>query len=458
MIRGRDRRFHASIALTHVSGDIFHHHDGIIDQQAERQDEAGDGQLVEAKSGHIKQRHADGQGQRDGNHDDAGGAQPQRQQRQQDQRNRDGEVLAKLAEAIGNVLRLIEAALEPDVRRQRPFEFRQPRVNAVTHLENIGVVFLVCRHEYGALAVESSGVGLLLGLPGDLGDVADSDLAAAACTDDGIGDLLERGVAAGGAQVVAPQSHIDRTPRHVLVLPLNRSNHLIETHADPREALQVNGHAHFGVGERPNLRGAHARHGFETILEVLSLFLQLPPAGGIADQRHLHDADESRAVLADVDLGDIGGQRGTDPVELADHLVLLLFRIAAVVKLRVHHGETVEGRALYFLDIFQRIDRIFDRFDDQALHVRRIRAGPDDADIRRREGKRGIFGTGNVGKARQAKRDQQREHHQRELPAPDRESPDAHRATTRTLSPFSRNAAPSVTTCAPALKPFNTSI
>ena len=38
--RARERRLHARISHAQVARDVLHHHDGVVDQQAERHDEA----------------------------------------------------------------------------------------------------------------------------------------------------------------------------------------------------------------------------------------------------------------------------------------------------------------------------------------------------------------------------------------------------------------------------------
>src|SRR6202000_1729211 len=296
--------------------------------------------------------------------------------------------------------------------------------DAVAHLEYVGVVLLVGSHEDRALAVQPSGVGMLLGLPRHVGDVPDLHLAAAARADHGFGKLRERSVAARSAQIVAAQADIDRPAGHIQVLTLDRAYDLIQADARPRPPLRIEGGPHFRVREGPGLGRAHPGNRLEHVLEVFRLLFQFAPARGIAYQRHLHDADESRTIFPNVDLRDVGRQRGANAVEFADYLVLLLLGIAAVVELSVHRGQAVKSGALDLLDVFQRVYRIFDRLDDKSLHVGRAGARPHDADVRGGEWEGGVFGPGDIAEACQAQGNQQRKHHQGELPALDRECPD----------------------------------
>ena len=58
--RAGQRRGHARIAHAQVARDVLDHHDGIVDQQAERDHEAGDRHLVERIAEEIQQREAEG--------------------------------------------------------------------------------------------------------------------------------------------------------------------------------------------------------------------------------------------------------------------------------------------------------------------------------------------------------------------------------------------------------------
>ena len=82
----------------------------------------GDRDLVEREAEEIQRRQADRERQRNRDHHDARGAQPERQQRDGDQRDRDPEVGRQPVEAVRDVLRLIEAELQLDALRQLRLE------------------------------------------------------------------------------------------------------------------------------------------------------------------------------------------------------------------------------------------------------------------------------------------------------------------------------------------------
>src|SRR6185503_7394302 len=65
---GGDRRLAPRAPLAQVTGDVLHHHDRVVDQEAERDDEPDDAELVEAEAEGVQQRQADRQRERDRHH------------------------------------------------------------------------------------------------------------------------------------------------------------------------------------------------------------------------------------------------------------------------------------------------------------------------------------------------------------------------------------------------------
>ena len=167
------------LALAQVARDVLDHDDGIVDQQAERDHEARDGDLVERVAEEVQHRDAERERQRNGDHHDAGRAPAERQQRQRDERDGDAEVLVEPREALADVARLVEAAFERDALRQAALEARDRGVQrGRCTLEDVVAVFLVRRDEHRALAVEARDVAPRLRLPAHARDVADAHGAA----------------------------------------------------------------------------------------------------------------------------------------------------------------------------------------------------------------------------------------------------------------------------------------
>ena len=103
--------------------DVFRDDDGVVDEQAQRYDESRDRDLVEPVAEEVQRRQSDRERQRNRDHDDASGAQPERQQRDRDQRDGDREIAAEPAEAPRDVFRLVEADMQLDaLRRESPLK------------------------------------------------------------------------------------------------------------------------------------------------------------------------------------------------------------------------------------------------------------------------------------------------------------------------------------------------
>ena len=99
--------------------------------------------------------------------------------------------------------------------------------------------------------------------------------------------------------------------------------HAPQVHLDPQLALR----------ERPGFRGAHALHGLQRVLEVARQVLELAVRRGVGHQRELHDVDQRRADLADLQARDLGGQARPQRVDLARDLVVLLVGIGEGLEL-----------------------------------------------------------------------------------------------------------------------------
>ena len=69
--RREDRSLHARVAFAQEARDVLDDDDGVIDQQAERDDEAGDRDLVEREAEEVQRRQADRERQRNRDHHDA---------------------------------------------------------------------------------------------------------------------------------------------------------------------------------------------------------------------------------------------------------------------------------------------------------------------------------------------------------------------------------------------------
>ena len=218
--RRQDRGLRARMTGAQEARDVFDDDDGVVDEQPERDDESRDRDLVERVAEEVQRRQSDRERQRNRDHDDARGAQSERQQRDRDQRDGDREIAAEPAETPRDVLRLIEADMQLDALRQSPFEALRGSQDPLAHVEDVVAVFLIRRHEHRTLAVEAADIAMLLRAPAHLRDVAHPHSAAIRDRDDGVAHFIECLVAAGCLEAEAAALDVDRPARNARVLAL----------------------------------------------------------------------------------------------------------------------------------------------------------------------------------------------------------------------------------------------
>ncbi len=394
--------------------------------------------MFEREARVVEEREADRERQRDRDHHHQCGAQAERQQRQHHEADGDREVDAESRQPVRDVAALVEAALESHALRQVLLEGVEPRMDRIAYLEDVDAVLGGRRDEHRALALEPPDVGFLGRTPGDLGDVAHPDDASVATRHDGFRDLVERVVAAGGLEVVLAEPDVHSAAGHGGVLAAHRHLHQPERHAGTAHALEVDRDAHLRLGHGPVLAEANARDFLERVAQVLGEFLELAVAGRVAHQRKLHDVDEARPRLAHLERGEVCRQLRADAVHLADDLVVFLVRIGVPAEFGLDDADAVERAAVHLFQVVELADGVLDRVDDEALDVHRVCARVDGHDRRDRNVELRVLGPRDVEQRVDADGDQQPEQHQRELPAPDAEGPDAHDCG---LSPAARRAA-----------------
>ena len=180
------------LAFLDIARDVFQHHDGVVDHEADRDGQGHQRQIVEGIAEHPHQRAGAEQRQRHG--DGRNDGRPEAAQEDEDHHDdeRDGQQQRELHVLDGGAdgLGAVADDFDLDRRRDRGHQPRQQRLDLVDGVDDVGAGLLEDHQEHAALAV---GPGRLLGVfrPGDgLADVADPQRAAVAVGDDDVVPVL----------------------------------------------------------------------------------------------------------------------------------------------------------------------------------------------------------------------------------------------------------------------------
>ena len=431
---GVDRGSHTRGSVAHMPGDVLDHDDGVVDQQAKRDHEAGDAHLVEGESQRPETGETHGERQRNRYGHDACRPQSERQQRDAHQCECDQEIPPQMIEAVAHVGRLDETRHQLDRGGQLFAERRDARIDPALYREDVRAILHVGRDPGCGPAVVAAEVALLLDGPSGLGDVSYAHRAAVAHGEDGVADFVDGFVIAGGFQIVATGTDIDRTTGNVGALATQCADHGCHVHAALRETRRIESDPHFRAGNGPGLGAPDPRDGFEQVFQILGEALEIERRGAVINQRELHDVHQRRVRFTQFDTADAFGQAAAQAVDLPHHFVVLGLGIGVPVELELYHAGAVAAGRADFLDVVEFRQRVFDRVDHQALDIewvgtRQVHDHRADGD-----GEIGIFAARYVQDGYCAQRDQQHEKHQRELPARYRESPDPHELSPRGLT------------------------
>ena len=205
------------LALLDVARDVFQHHDGVVDDEADRNRQRHQRQIVErvAERPHQRagaeqrQRHRDA---RDDRRPDAAQEDKDHHHHQRDgQQQRELHVLDRGANGLGAV----GENFDMDGGRDRRLQPRQLRLDLVDGLDDVGAGLLEHDEEDATLAV---GPGRLFGVlgPGDrVPDVADPQRAAVAIGDDDVVPVLRGRQLVVGVDGVAARRTVDVALRTV---------------------------------------------------------------------------------------------------------------------------------------------------------------------------------------------------------------------------------------------------
>ena len=138
----------------------------------------------------------------------------------------------------------------------------------------------------------------------------------------------------------------------------------------------------------------------------------------------MHDAGHGWIEATRADVDDAFRQGRAHEIDLADHLAEFFLRIDAPLELDHDDGQAGARLRTNVANVFDAVDRIFERNGDQPLHLLSISAWQDDSGGDAWKLGDRIFRFRNRQHRANAQRDQQQKQNAGELPAIDEEAGD----------------------------------
>ncbi|MNO87932.1 hypothetical protein D3C76_793660 [compost metagenome] len=137
--RALQRRLQPRLAALQVAMDVLHHHDGVVDDEADRDDQRHQGQVVEGEAEQVHRREAGAQRHRQHRGDDQGGGQlAQEQPHHHDhQRNGDQQGQFHLVQRGANGSCAVVENFHLDARRQHLAQTRQGLADSIGSLDDV---------------------------------------------------------------------------------------------------------------------------------------------------------------------------------------------------------------------------------------------------------------------------------------------------------------------------------
>lgn len=162
----------------------------------------------------------------------------------------------------------------------------------------------------------------------------------------------------------------------------------------------------------------------DRVAQIACITFHAPERGRFADQRHLYDVRLRGIAAVRPHQCNAVREAGPHDVQLAHHLVVLLLRLGTVDELDAYGRDTGATARSNLSNVFETVQCVLDRDRDEAFDLLGVGAGQQHHHTDGGETRDRVFRFRDVAYRTGTERDQQREHHQRELPAIDEEPGD----------------------------------
>ena len=320
------RRIVGSVALLEKAGDVLDHHDRVVDDEAGRDGQRHQGQIIEAEAGLIHDRQRADQRQRHRETRDEG----RRDVAQEDeydhhhQADRQRKLEFDVFDGGADGGRAVGQRLHRDRRRQRLAERGQKPFDAVHHLDDVGAGLALNVDDQRRSRVHPGLQAIVLGRDLDPGDVGQPDRRAVAVGDDRFRVIVRVADLIVGVDRRGLRRPVEISLWRVDVEVGDRGAQIVEVEADARQGERIDVDADGGPlsprdrhqSDAGELRQFRHEAGFDDVLDVGQL------------HRVRSDAKRQNRGVGRIDLGvdrrrrQVGWQKIACGVDRRLHLLL----------------------------------------------------------------------------------------------------------------------------------------
>nr|WP_237567274.1 hypothetical protein [Burkholderia pseudomallei] len=246
LARAVERGLQPRRAVLDVARDVLEHDDRVVDDEARRDDERHQRQVVqrEAEQIHRAERADDRDRHRDARNQRRAPVAQEQEHDHHDEAHRDDERVLGVGERRADRARAVEHRRDLDVGGQRGRQLRQRGLHALDRVDDVRAGRAVQDHEHRALAVHEAEVAQVLDRIDDARHVGQAHRRVVAVRDHEI--LVLRGLRRliVRVQLVAVRAGFDRALRAVRVRRRERRAHVLEADAVMEQRLRFELDAH----------------------------------------------------------------------------------------------------------------------------------------------------------------------------------------------------------------------
>ena len=388
--RAADRRLDARHALLEIARDVLEHDNGVVDDEAGRNRQRHQRQVVEAEAEQIHHpERADDRGRhRDARDRRRPHAAQEREHHQDHQHDGDDQRLLGVVQRLPDRLRPVDGHRQIDIARQRRDQARQLGPDAVDGLDDVRARLARQDHRDAGLAVDQTGVAQVLDRIEDLGDVAEPDRRAVAIGDHQIAILGRVRRLVVGVDLIVVVVVLDRALWAVGVGRGERRADVLEADAIVEDRAGVDLDAHRRQGRAGDVDLADARKLRQPLLQdVGGEIVEL--ACGVGRRRHGDDHDR-RVGRIDFMIGRILAQAGRQVDARGDNGRLDVARgaidVAVEAELERDAGRAERALRRHLVDVGDLAQVPLERRRDRGRHgvgarARHVRLNRDDRKI-----------------------------------------------------------------------------